>query len=434
MLNKITNVCTVTLTILACSFATAQSTQWTGWQSAKSIVDRNNIPSVKFRYRQVSHSVGTVMYKYEVKNTGPTAKIKGLIPYINQANSTEQEMFSKTIGTGNTVTAGQFFLGPAGQQLTFYVSYSRRVITDYNGSSNTNAPNHQNVALPPGHVRGGPGQPATFWSPGTKHPTIKNIFAGDTEGSWQPAPGYDWVNSVANDLSVRAIPASSSSQGQFSDVSAVGTDVFQTLWYRNVEQKTHFVRIHFKSKNGTKLDYVATTSFTPDATGLYKGFPSFNRDRLNTSARALGPGYHHIQWWLVFDDGQTVITRSQVAGTVAVDLRGMQGIADAGRPTTRSKKYKKLESYGGGTAYKLYLDGRAESTDYWDNRMMGTWSLKNGHLSVSLSKRNKKSVTFKFNGVQKEGGSMWFRGVLKDRWGKTTDNAHYKLSSQIKED
>ena len=34
MLNKITNVCTVTLTILACSFATAQSTQWTGWQSA----------------------------------------------------------------------------------------------------------------------------------------------------------------------------------------------------------------------------------------------------------------------------------------------------------------------------------------------------------------------------------------------------------------
>ncbi|MBT5020624.1 MAG: hypothetical protein HON04_17970 [Planctomicrobium sp.] len=109
MLNKITNVCTVTLTILACSFATAQSTQWTGWQSAKSIVDRNNIPSVKFRYRQVSHSVGTVMYKYEVKNTGPTAKIKGLIPYINQANSTEQEMFSKTIGTGNTVTAGQFF-------------------------------------------------------------------------------------------------------------------------------------------------------------------------------------------------------------------------------------------------------------------------------------------------------------------------------------
>ena len=32
------------------------------------------------------------------------------------------------------------------------------------------------------------------WTPGLRHPTIKNIFAAETESSWYPDPGYTWVD------------------------------------------------------------------------------------------------------------------------------------------------------------------------------------------------------------------------------------------------
>lgn len=39
-----------------------------------------------------------------------------------------------------------------------------------------------------------PTPPAAIWKPGQEHPEHPNVIAAITEGEWQPAPGYSWVN------------------------------------------------------------------------------------------------------------------------------------------------------------------------------------------------------------------------------------------------
>jgi hypothetical protein len=41
--------------------------------------------------------------------------------------------------------------------------------------------------------------PENSWIPGTPHPEFDNVVAGDKEGIWQPASGYEWVNPEDND-------------------------------------------------------------------------------------------------------------------------------------------------------------------------------------------------------------------------------------------
>lgn len=47
--------------------------------------------------------------------------------------------------------------------------------------------------------------PESSWIPGTPHFEFENVVAGDTEGNWKPASGYEWANPEDND-DFRVIP------------------------------------------------------------------------------------------------------------------------------------------------------------------------------------------------------------------------------------
>ena len=47
--------------------------------------------------------------------------------------------------------------------------------------------------------------PESSWIPGTAHSEFNNVVAGDTEGNWKPASGYEWANPEDDD-DFRVIP------------------------------------------------------------------------------------------------------------------------------------------------------------------------------------------------------------------------------------
>jgi hypothetical protein len=47
-----------------------------------------------------------------------------------------------------------------------------------------------------------PPQPTASWVPGSKHPTISGLVAGESQGKWKPAPGYVWANPGGKEMNV----------------------------------------------------------------------------------------------------------------------------------------------------------------------------------------------------------------------------------------